>query len=115
MWWAFAAVGLVIVIDVARTAVSLRAARRYSSDALLANAFHFGGDLAGTVAVLAGLVAAASGFPAGDSIAALFVAALVLVAATRLMRRNVDVLMDRAPADAVRCGPRSDRARRAAR
>ncbi len=52
--------------------------------------------------MLAGLVAAASGFPAGDSIAALFVAALVLVAAARLMRRNVDVLMDRAPADAVR-------------
>jgi divalent metal cation (Fe/Co/Zn/Cd) transporter len=33
-------------------------------------------------------------------VAALFVAALVLVAAARLMRRNVDVLMDRAPADA---------------
>src|SRR4249919_415381 len=30
VWWAFAAVGLVIAIDVARTAVSLRAARRYS-------------------------------------------------------------------------------------
>ena len=36
----------------------------------------------------------------GDSIAGLFVAGLVLVAAGRLMRRNVDVLMDRAPADA---------------
>ena len=31
---------------------------------------------------------------------ALFVAVLVLLAAARLMRRNVDVLMDRAPADA---------------
>ena len=31
-----------------------------------------------------------------------FVAVIVLLAATRLMRRNVDVLMDRAPADATR-------------
>ena len=100
-WWAFAAVGLVIAIDISRTAISLRAARRYASDALLSNALHFASDLAGTIAVLAGLVAVTAGFPEGDSLAALFVAALVLVAATRLMRRNVDVLMDRAPADAV--------------
>jgi cation diffusion facilitator family transporter len=100
-WWAFAAVGLVIAIDISRTAISLRAACRYASDALLSNALHFASDLAGTIAVLAGLVAVTAGFPEGDSLAALFVAALVLVAATRLMRRNVDVLMDRAPADAV--------------
>src|SRR5690606_20847817 len=40
------------------------------------------------------------GHPQGDSIAALFVAALVLTAAARLIRGNVDVLMDRVPADA---------------
>src|SRR5206468_6703986 len=57
----------------------------------------FGGDLAGTLAVLAGLVAASLGWPAGDSLAALFVAALVLSAAARLMKVNVDVLMDRTP------------------
>ena len=39
--------------------------------------------------------------PQGDSIAALFVAVLVLLAATRLMRANVDVLMDTAPDAAV--------------
>jgi cation diffusion facilitator family transporter len=100
-WWAFAAIAAVIAIDAARALVSLRTARRYASEALLANALHFGGDLAGTLAVLAGLVAVAAGFPEGDSLAALFVAALVLVAASRLMQRNVDVLMDRAPADAV--------------
>jgi cation diffusion facilitator family transporter len=100
-WWAFAAIGAVIAIDAGRALVSLRTARRYGSEALLANALHFGGDLVGTLAVLAGLVAVAAGFPAGDSLAALFVAVLVLVAASRLMQRNVDVLMDRAPADAV--------------
>jgi cation diffusion facilitator family transporter len=106
-WWAFAAIALVIAIDASRLSVSLRAGRRHRSDALLANALHFGSDLAGTLAVLAGLSAAALGFPDGDSIAALFVAALVIGAAGRLLRRNVNVLMDRAPADA------EDAARRA--
>jgi cation diffusion facilitator family transporter len=96
-WWTFAAVGLVLVIDGSRTTVSLRGARRYRSDALLANALHFGSDFAGTLAVLAGLAMAAAGFPAGDSIAALFVSALVVAAAIRLAQQNVDVLMDRSP------------------
>ena len=100
-WWTFAAVAVVLAIDFSRTLVSLRAARRYESAALLSNALHFGSDLGGTLAVLAGLIAAALGWPQGDSIAALFVAFLVVSAAARLIRRNVDVLMDRAPADAV--------------
>ncbi|HYK06650.1 MAG TPA: cation diffusion facilitator family transporter [Gaiellaceae bacterium] len=99
-WWAFAVIGLVLAIDLGRTVVSLRTARRYSSEALRSNALHFGSDFVGTLAVLAGLIAAAVGYPGGDSVAALFVASLVLVAAARLIRRNVDVLMDRAPADA---------------
>ena len=99
-WWTFAAIALVIAIDASRTTISARAAKRYRSDALLANAFHFGSDLAGTLAVLAGLLAAALGFPEGDAIAALFVAALVIAAATRLIRRNVNVLMDQTPQDA---------------
>jgi cation diffusion facilitator family transporter len=99
-WWTFAAIALVIAIDASRTVVSLRAGRQYRSDALLANALHFGSDLAGTIAVLIGLSAAALGFPDGDAIAALFVAGLVIVAAGRLLRRNVNVLMDRSPVDA---------------
>ncbi|PWU22533.1 MAG: hypothetical protein C5B48_09955 [Candidatus Rokuibacteriota bacterium] len=95
--WTFAAVGLVIVIDASRTTVSYRAGRRHRSDALLASSLHFGSDLAGTLAVLAGLVAAVLGFPGGDAIAALFVAALVITAALRLVRRNLDPLMDQAP------------------
>ena len=99
-WWVFAVVALVIAIDVSRTVASYRTARRYASAALLSNALHFGSDLAGTLAVLGGLVAAAYGFPEGDSLAALFVAGLVLLAASRLISRNVDVLMDRSPAAA---------------
>src|SRR5204862_3930045 len=66
----------------------------------LGSALHFGSDLAGTLAVLAGLVAAELGFPKGDAIAALFVAVLVVAAAVGLLRRNVNVLMDKAPAEA---------------
>ncbi len=46
------------------------------------------------------MLVARAGYPNGDSLAALLVAVLVLAAAGRLARRNVDVLMDRAPADA---------------
>jgi cation diffusion facilitator family transporter len=106
-WWTFVAVGLVLAIDSSRVLVSVRAGRRYRSDALLASALHFGSDLAGTFAVLAGLVAAALGFPDGDSIAALFVAVLVILAAVRLLGRNVNVLMDQAPVDAEHAARRA--------
>ena len=57
-------------------------------------------DFAGTLAVLIGLIFARAGHPEADPIAALFVGVLVLLAAARLIRRNTDVLMDRAPAEA---------------
>ena len=95
--WTFAAIALVLVIDSSRMTISYRAARRHRSDALLASSLHFGTDLAGTLAVLAGLVVAALGYPGGDAVAALFVAVLVVLAAVRLVRRNLDPLMDQAP------------------
>jgi cation diffusion facilitator family transporter len=99
-WYTFVVVGVVIVVDVSRTTVSYRTSRAYASPALAANALHFGSDLAGSLAVLAGLVIAAAGHPKADAVAALFVAMLVVLAALRLIRSNVDVLMDRAPAAA---------------
>jgi cation diffusion facilitator family transporter len=99
-WYAFAAIVVVIVIDTSRTLISLRGARRFKSEALLSNALHFGSDLAGSTAVLVGLTLARAGYPKADSAAALFVSVLVLLAVGRLIRRNVDVLMDRAPAAA---------------
>ena len=99
-WYAFLVIGIVIIVDLSRTIVLWRASRRYRSAALASNALHFGSDLAGSVAVLVGLVLVYEGYRRADSAAALFVAVLVLLAAARLMKRNVDVLMDRAPADA---------------
>ena len=101
-WYAFAVLAIVIAIDLSRTLVSWRTARRYSSAALASNAVHFGSDLVGSVAVLTGLLLADAGHPKGDPLAALFVGVLVLLAATRLMKVNADVLMDRAPDDAER-------------
>jgi cation diffusion facilitator family transporter len=99
-WWTFAVLGVVIVIDLSRAVVSRRGARRHGSAALSANALHFAGDLGGTLAVLVGLGLVRAGYEQADSVAALLVAMLVLAAAGRLMRENVDVLMDRSPAQA---------------
>jgi cation diffusion facilitator family transporter len=99
-WYALLVVGVVIVIDASRTLVSWRAARALKSAALESNALHFFSDLLGSAAVLVGLLFVRSGYQHADSIAALFVAVLVLAAAARLMRSNVDVLMDRVPAEA---------------
>jgi cation diffusion facilitator family transporter len=99
-WYAFVVIGIVIVLDIARTIASWRGARRYRSAALASNALHFGSDLGGSIAVLIGLLFVRAGHTDADSIAALIVAGIVLTAAARLMRANIDVLMDRVPADA---------------
>jgi cation diffusion facilitator family transporter len=99
-WYALVVIVLVIAIDASRATVSWRTAQRYGSAALASNAFHFGGDLIGSVAVLVGLLVARHGHQNGDPIAAVFVSCLVLVGAARLIKVNVDVLMDRAPAAA---------------
>jgi cation diffusion facilitator family transporter len=99
-WYAFAVIGVVLAIDAGRAVVSWRTARRYQSAALSSNALHFASDFAGSIAVLIGLIAANQGHFKADAIAALFVAVLVLLAAFRLAKVNIDVLMDRAPADA---------------
>src|SRR5438105_7529174 len=99
-WYALVVVGGVLVVDASRAWISRRAARRLGSPALQANALHFASDFAGSTAVLFGLIAARAGHHWADSAAALFVAVLVLLAAGRLMRLNVDVLMDRVPPEA---------------
>lgn len=96
-WWAFVVLAVVLVVDVSRAVISARAAKEYGSAALAANALHFASDFAGTLAVIVGLLLVRAGYGAADAWAALFVAALVVVAAVRLMRQNVQVLMDQEP------------------
>jgi cation diffusion facilitator family transporter len=99
-WWAFVVLAVVIAVDVSRMVASGRSARRYGSPALASNALHFASDLAGSLAVLAGTILVASGTPAGDAIAGLLVALLVIALALRLLWQSVEVLMDRTSADA---------------
>jgi cation diffusion facilitator family transporter len=99
-WWALVVLVVVIVVDASRAITSFRAGRRYGSAALSANALHFASDLAGSVAVLIGLLFVRAGHPSADAAAALFVAVLVVLAAVRLAKRSIDVLMDRTVADA---------------
>jgi len=99
-WWSFVVIAIVIGVDASRALISLRASRRYSSAALASNALHFASDLAGSTAVLIGLVFVAAGYPRADPIAAVIVAVIVMVAAARLANGSVQVLMDRASADA---------------
>ena len=99
-WYALVVIVVVMAVDLSRAFISYRAARRFRSAALQANALHFASDLAGSTAVMIGLLLVRAGYESGDSAAALFVAFLVLLAAGRLMRRNVDVLMDRVPSEA---------------
>jgi cation diffusion facilitator family transporter len=99
-WWALTVLGVVIAIDASRAIVSFRTSRRYRSAALAANALHFSSDLAGSLAVLVGLLLVRAGHEWADSVAALFVGVLVVLAAIRLAKKSIDVLMDRAVADA---------------
>ena len=99
-WYVFVVIGVALLVDLTRVAVSLRTSRIYKSAALRSNAFHFAGDMAGSLAVLAGLVAVAAGFQNGDAIAAIVVAGIIFAAASRLIYENARVLMDTTPANA---------------
>ena len=106
-WYVFAVIAVALVVDLARTIASLRAARRYGSPALRANAFHFAGDMAGSVVVLVGLLLVRDGFAQGDAIAALVIATIVIATGARLITENANVLMDRTPAEAREAAERA--------
>jgi len=99
-WYQFAVIAAALVVDLYRTTVSFRTARRYRSAALRSNAFHFGSDMVGSLTVLAGLLSVHAGFVQGDSVAALVVATIIGATATRLIAENANILMDRTPAEA---------------
>lgn len=101
-WYVFAVIAVALAVDASRLLVSMRSAVTYRSAALRSNAFHFAGDMAGSLTVLGGLIVAAAGFPDGDLVAALIVALIIFAAAARLIYENARVLMDAAPAEADR-------------
>lgn len=104
--WAFAVMGTSILVDIGRSRVLSRAARKHNSQALEADALHFSTDIWSSSVVILGLalVRLADFVPQyrswllrADALAALVVAAIVVWISIRLGRRTVDTLLDRAP------------------
>jgi cation diffusion facilitator family transporter len=106
-WYLFAVIGFAVLVDLSRTIVSFRVSRRFHSAALRSNAFHFAGDMVGSLTVLVGLLLVDAGVGQGDSIAALAVAVIICGAAARLIGENANVLMDRTPAEAREAAERA--------
>src|SRR3954463_9077098 len=98
--WAFAVIIVSIVVDFFRARLLYRVAKETSSEALEADALHFGSDMWSSAAVLVGLGGIALGYPWADSAAAIIVALFICVAGWRLGRRTIETLTDTAPAGA---------------
>jgi cation diffusion facilitator family transporter len=94
---AFAIIAGSIVVDFFRARTLHRVAKETSSEALEADALHFGSDMWSSVAVLAGLGGIALGYSWADATAAIVVAVFIAVAAFRLGRRTISTLTDTAP------------------
>ncbi|MEX2393416.1 MAG: cation diffusion facilitator family transporter [Actinomycetota bacterium] len=88
-----------LVIGIWRSTVLRRAAKRYSSPALEADAANLTADVVESLAVVVGLLAARAGVVAADPIAALVVVVVMFSMAIRIGIRAANVLMDRAPPD----------------
>lgn len=97
--WSYIVVISSILIDITRSRALSKVARKYNSQALEADALHFSTDIWSSVVVLVGLICANFGLFFADSIAALFVAIIVLYVSYRLGKRAVEVLLDKAPPD----------------
>jgi cation diffusion facilitator family transporter len=100
-WWlAIAVVSLSILVDLSRSRALFRAARKFKSQALEADAIHFGTELLSSLVVLVVLVLVKidpTRYSWADSAGAIAVAAVMIFTAVRLGRRAADVLIDRAP------------------
>jgi cation diffusion facilitator family transporter len=100
-FWAFAVIAVSIVVDFFRARLLYRVANQTSSQALEADALHFGSDMWSSLAVLVGLGGVALGFPWADALAAAVVAVFICIAGYRLGWRTIETLTDTAPAGAA--------------
>lgn len=100
--YAFVLLGGSALVDTVRGIVLGRAARRDRSDALRAGALNIATDVGTALIALVSLALTRSGFEDADAIGSLLVVGAVAVAAYRLGRRSIDVLMDSAPDAPVR-------------
>jgi cation diffusion facilitator family transporter len=95
--WSLAVMLTSIAIDISRSRVLARTAKKFHSQALEADALHFQTDVWSSAVVIVGLLAVKAGLWWGDAVAALGVSAVVVWVSVRLGRRTVDALLDTAP------------------
>src|SRR5580704_13680600 len=91
-------------IDVTRARALSHVAKKYSSDALEADALHFSTDVWSTIVVIVGIALVWAGetwnvpwLAYADALAGLAVAAVILWVGAQLGRRTLDALLDAAP------------------
>jgi cation diffusion facilitator family transporter len=107
--WAFIVMATSIIIDASRSRILYRAARKYNSQALEADALHFSTDIWSSSVVILGLILLKISelFPKfawldkADAIAALGVAVIVIYVSFQLGYRTLMALLDTAPKGSV--------------
>jgi cation diffusion facilitator family transporter len=103
--WSFIVMGTSIAIDYTRSRILYRAAKKYNSQALEADALHFSTDIWSSAVVILGLigVTVARFLPGltwmseADAVAALVVALIVIFISAQLGWRTIQSLLDAAP------------------
>jgi cation diffusion facilitator family transporter len=104
--WSFAVMITSIVVDLSRSRVLYRAARKYNSQALEADALHFSTDIWSSGVVILGLFFVKLGewvpdlafLHHADSLAAILVGLIVVYVSVKLGIRTIQALLDTAPA-----------------
>jgi cation diffusion facilitator family transporter len=102
--WSFLVMGISIVVDISRSRMLMRTAKKYNSQALEADGLHFSTDVWSSSVVIGGLVcvwlSVELGIPwlaKADAVAALGVAMIVIWVSLQLGKRTTDALLDTAP------------------
>ena len=97
-YYAFAVIIFSIFIDIWCWILLKKIAKKYNSQAIAANALRFSGDIYYSLVIIFGLVMVRFGYPIVDSIAAIGVAILIMIAGIKLGKTTIDTLLDRSPA-----------------
>jgi len=106
--WAFAIMGISIIVDVSRSRMLYRVAKKYESQALEADALHFSTDIWSSSVVIGGLTLVVISkwlrlpwLAQADAVAAMAVAGIVIWVSLQLGRRTVTALLDGVSASLV--------------
>ncbi len=105
-FWSFSVMAISILVDISRSRMLYKAAKKFNSQALEADALHFQTDIWSSAVVILGLICVklSDFFPHlsflrfADSVAALIVGLIVVKISWDLGMRSVGALMDSAPA-----------------